>query len=290
MKITKRRWEALALIWGVVIAMSIAHAADPPKLHDCVIEPRSTVALGSPAEGILAEIFVSKGDKVSEGMPLARLDAEMEEITAELARAKAENKADLDSRREQLAFRRKELERLKSMHAKKSASERDYDQAVVERRLAQFSLESARVQYEITKIEHRRAQAMLRRREIHAPLDGVIVDIAMSPGEYVHEQSVLLSVAELDPLYVEVFLPVSEYGTVTTGMLAEVSPEQPIGGTYSAQVVVVDRLFDAASRTFGVRLELANKDYKLPAGLRCTLKYPATDETEKGANEVPGAM
>jgi hypothetical protein len=38
-------------------------------------------------------------------------------------------------------------------------------------------------------------------------------------------------------------------------------------------VTVVDRVVDAASSTFGVRLELANPDYRLPAGLKCRVRF-----------------
>jgi multidrug efflux pump subunit AcrA (membrane-fusion protein) len=41
-----------------------------------------------------------------------------------------------------------------------------------------------------------------------------------------------------------------------------------------AKVTVVDRVVDAASGTFGVRLELPNPGYKLPAGLKCKTRFP----------------
>jgi hypothetical protein len=40
-------------------------------------------------------------------------------------------------------------------------------------------------------------------------------------------------------------------------------------------VTVVDRVVDAASGTFGVRLELPNPDYKLPGGLKCDIRFAA---------------
>jgi len=40
-----------------------------------------------------------------------------------------------------------------------------------------------------------------------------------------------------------------------------------------ARVTVVDRVIDAASGTFGVRLALPNPDLKLPAGLKCRVKF-----------------
>jgi multidrug efflux pump subunit AcrA (membrane-fusion protein) len=41
-----------------------------------------------------------------------------------------------------------------------------------------------------------------------------------------------------------------------------------VGGVYKAKATIVDKVVDAASGTFGVRLELPNPDYKLPPGLK----------------------
>ena len=63
------------------------------------------------------------------------------------------------------------------------------------------------------------------------------------------------------------FLPTVLYNEIHVGGKAEVGPELPIGGIYIAIVTVVDRVLDAASGTFGVRLALPNPDFLLPAGI-----------------------
>jgi membrane fusion protein, multidrug efflux system len=57
------------------------------------------------------------------------------------------------------------------------------------------------------------------------------------------------------------------------GMTSQVKPESPLTGEYSAKVMVVDRVMDAASGTFGVRMELPNPHLKLPAGLKCSVSF-----------------
>jgi len=52
-----------------------------------------------------------------------------------------------------------------------------------------------------------------------------------------------------------------------------VLPEVPPGSRHVATVKVIDRLLDAASGTFGVRLELPNRQHKLPAGIRCIARF-----------------
>jgi hypothetical protein len=82
-----------------------------------------------------------------------------------------------------------------------------------------------------------------------------------------------MTIAEIDPLNVEVYVPITMYGRIKPGTRAVLKPEQPIGGVYQAEVSIVDRVFDAASGTFGVRLLLPNPDHRLPAGLRCSIRF-----------------
>ena len=56
-------------------------------------------------------------------------------------------------------------------------------------------------------------------------------------------------------------------------MIGVVEPAAPVTGGYVAVVTVVDRVFDAASGSFGVRLSLPNGDGALPAGHRCKVAF-----------------
>lgn len=57
-------------------------------------------------------------------------------------------------------------------------------------------------------------------------------------------------------------------------MKAQVEPHAPVTGTYEATVTVVDRVFDSASGSFGVRLTMANQGGTLLAGHRCRVAFP----------------
>ncbi len=82
----------------------------------------------------------------------------------------------------------------------------------------------------------------------------------------------ILKIAEIDPLNVEVILPASLYGQVQRGDRAEVVPETP-KQKFMARVAVVDRVINAASGTFGVRLELPNEKHLVPAGAKCKVRF-----------------
>jgi len=72
-------------------------------------------------------------------------------------------------------------------------------------------------------------------------------------------------------------VPVAWYGAIAEGMTGKVVPEEPVGGEHAATVTIVDRVVDAASGTFGVRLELPNPTCgcppaSVPRALRSALR------------------
>jgi len=249
--------------------------------YDCVMEAKSTIELQSSEEGILDRVLVKRGHRVKAREIVARLDSEQEALTTARAQLRAEAETGVNAAKAQNEFRRKEAERLEDLRSTNAIPERDYVTAVVESRLAEIAVETAVMEHDIAKLEYEQAQSRLERRSIRSPVDGVVVDVTMFPGEYVHEQATVMTIAEIDPLYVEVFMPVSQYETVQPGMAAIVAPELPIGGNYDAEVAVVDNVFDAASRTFRVRLVLPNADHALPAGLRCTVRFLQADSARE---------
>lgn len=87
----------------------------------------------------------------------------------------------------------------------------------------------------------------------------------------------MLKIADLGTLYVEVLVPIREWRNIRPGQMATVLPEPAVGGRYEATVLSVDPVFDAASGTFGVRLELPNPDFALPAGIKCLARFEPVD-------------
>ncbi len=125
----------------------------------------------------------------------------------------------------------------------------------------------------LADLELQRTSAEVALRTIHSPINGVVVERYMSPGEF-PKQERIMKLAQINPLRVEAYVPVSLLGKITVGMELHVKPEAPVSGTYKGTVTVVDRVVDAASGTFGVRLELPNPDLKLAAGLKCSMVVP----------------
>jgi multidrug efflux pump subunit AcrA (membrane-fusion protein) len=87
------------------------------------------------------------------------------------------------------------------------------------------------------------------------------------------DEETILTIAQIDPLRVEVILPSAMFGSIRPEMRAAVVPELREDQVQVASVTIVDRVIDAASGTFGVRLELPNPDHAIPGGLHCQVRF-----------------
>jgi RND family efflux transporter MFP subunit len=253
-------------------APSLAQLPDSVGL-DCVIEPSRQVELSMAVSGIIESIEVERGDRVTSGQLLARLNSGVERASAELAKQRAGSDLQVTSQRERLELARRSLKRVDTLHSNNMISEKEQDETRTTARLAQLEYDAAVEEKAIAQLEYERALEILKLREIVSPLDGFVVDRFKSVGEYVEEQPILM-LAQVNPLYVEVIAPVDLYQKINPGMVAVIFPEQPIGGELEAVVRTVDPVVEAASGTFRVRLELDNADHGIPAGIACAISFP----------------
>jgi multidrug efflux pump subunit AcrA (membrane-fusion protein) len=120
-------------------------------------------------------------------------------------------------------------------------------------------------------------KAQLSLRTLRSPFQGVVMDRFVNAGERVEEKP-LLRIAMIDPLRVEVMLPVAHYGSIAAGASLTVHPDLPNAEPVSARVTRIDKVIDPASNTFRIRLSLPNPGNRLPAGLRCRVDLPDAAE------------
>ncbi len=273
----KRLASWLFLIRLHLLALPFAVAAAPvaqSATFDCLIEPRLKLELAAPIAGVLEEVLVDRGDRVRKGDIVARLDSAIEEATVALDKARAASEAAIASRSARVAFLTLKRDRIRQLQSRGVSPQAQLDEVAADLAVATADLAEARDQRNIASLEYDRSVAILNQRSIRSPIDGLVVERKLAAGEYAYEQAPILVVAEVDPLNVEVYLPITFFPKIRTGMIASVRPADPIGGEYPAAVETVDTVFDARSGTFGVRLKLPNPGYRIPAGLRCEVEFP----------------
>ena len=250
-----------------------AQAAQAAPAYDCVIEPQQLVKLSTQAVGVIARLDADRGDVVRQGQVLGKLADDVEAAELELSRARASNEHEITGSQARLAFLRRKYGRSTQLVTDNIVSRAATEEAESDMKVAESQLRMAELNHRIARLDVQRAEALVRLRTLVSPVDGVVVERLLSVGEYRNDQVPVMTLAQLDPLRVEVFLPAAAYGQVRPGQPATITPAFPVPGPRSATVTVVDRVMDAASGTFGVRLRLTNPDLSIPGGIRCRVQF-----------------
>ena len=263
-------WLVVSLSVGALPALAQTAMEDATT---CILKPREIVHLGSPVPGLLATIGADRGDTVKTGQIVAVLESSIEEVTLILARARAANDAAIEGEKAEFDMLRHKLDRTRPLAEQRIASQQTLEDVQSKLEESRNRIRQAEMDRAQAALEAERAQRQLGLRQIKSSINGVVTERKLAPGEYVYEQTPIMTIAQVDPLNVELVVPASRYGTIRAGMEAEVRPSAPVGGTYRAKVEVVDPVIDAASNTFGVRLVLPNHDNRIPAGIRCSVAW-----------------
>jgi RND family efflux transporter MFP subunit len=272
----------LATSGGTLIALALlassqsiqsAEGGDPKSGFECMLEPRMVVKLGAQASGILAQVLVDRGDRVRSGQAVAMLESTVEAHNVSVARWRAENEVEIQLAEEASALENSRFSRRSALWTSKTVSEENFEKARSDAKLRALEIERAKYAREQARLEAARAQALLDIRTIKSPVDGIVTSRKMSPGEFVRDESQIMEIAVIDPLYVHAFLPAAAFRRVKIGTVGRVVLEDAIGGTYEAPITVKDPVIDAASSTFLTRLHLANPSYIIPSGVRCRVQF-----------------
>lgn len=259
------------LLAGIVPAAAIAAAGE----YECMIEPKQHIEIRSPVEAMIESVKVTRGEYVKRGQVLATLVSGPERAALAAAESRAQMVGDIRVSEARLDIAEKKYKRAEELFKRNFVSANARDEAEAEFRLSSEEVRRARENQRLAELDAKRAAEVLELRTIRSPLNGVVVEVMLRPGEFgaTTIKDPIMRLAEIDPLHVEVVLPVAEYGKVKRGQRAVVVPEAPIGGSYDTRVKIVDRILDAASGTFGVRMELPNARHAIPAGVRCKVRF-----------------
>jgi membrane fusion protein (multidrug efflux system) len=210
-----------------------------------------TVNVGFLVPGLVDSIGPSEGDAVAAGALLAVLDGAEYRLNLEMAVAQRERAEDEHARAE-------------AMFAERAIPENDYHKATTAVRLARAQAQLA---------EKKLADARLE-----APLSGLVARRSIQPGEQAAPGYPVFTIMQIDRVQVQVGVPEVEIGRVAVGQPATVVVPALGGAEFQGRVQLVGIAADPASRTYAVKLEVANPQRRLLPGMIAEVRIE-TDRT-----------
>jgi RND family efflux transporter MFP subunit len=239
-----------------------------------VVAARTTAAVASRIVAAVVSVSVAPGDRVRAGQRLIALDARDLEghrqqavaSVAALERAAAASAADRDAADAALMLARTTHERIAALHARRSATSHELDEAVSALRAAEARLRAAdaRIAGSDATIEAARAAAAAAAASasfavLTAPFDGVVTEKLIEPGNLASIGVPLLRIDDTRSFRLEARIDESRAAAVAVGDSVRVllgtfgtSEANEIAGRVSE----VSRAIDAASHAFLIKIDL----------------------------------
>jgi HlyD family secretion protein len=143
-------------------------------------------------------------------------------------------------------------------------------------------VKSSQAQLEAAKAHYGGSQAQLSYAEIHSPINGVIADRPVYPGEMANSGSAVISIVDISQVIARANIPVKEAAAIQTGRPATISGTS---GDVPGKVTVVSPAVDPSTTTVEVWVQAKNPGDRLKPGT--TVQVLINAEVLEGVILVP---
>lgn len=198
------------------------------------------VVVRAEVPGRIVRIAFESGTEVEAGEVLVILDVSTEKAQLRAAQAAA-------------ALAKANLERARSLVAKKTMSPAELDTAKAE-------FEAATAQIEIV-------QSNIAKKTVRAPFSGRLGLRQVNLGQVLATGDAITTLQTLDPIYVDFALPQQQINALTPGTQVRISSDASAGDVYTGKITAISPEVDPVTRNIHARATLANRDNKLRAGM-----------------------
>ena len=188
------------------------------------IQPFKSVKVGAQVSGEISALSVKIGDKVKTGDPIAEIDASTQQNTRDSAAASlASSKAALTAAQAKLREAQQNFNRQQEMVKKGAAARESLDAAQATLKSAQSAVDQAKADIRKSQLELDNAGLRLGYTSVTAPMDGVVISVAVEKGQTVNavqDSPTLVTLAQTNTMTVEAEIAEADVGAVQPGMAA----------------------------------------------------------------------
>ncbi|MGN6382378.1 MAG: efflux RND transporter periplasmic adaptor subunit [Dyella sp.] len=196
--------------------------------------------LAAEVAGLVTDVNLKSGQEVKKGQLLVQLRDGDEVAQLQQLQANAElSKITLERARKQLAAQ--------------AISQADFDTAQADTKARQAAVAQQ--------------QVVIAKKQLRAPFDGRAGIITISPGDYLAAGTTVVTVQQLDPLYVDFNVPQGELGRLKVGQPVTLTLDAYAGRSFSGKLSAINPKVDTSTRNVQVEATVPNHDQTLTPGM-----------------------
>lgn len=258
------------------------------------LRPLTEVKVGTQVSGRVVRVHADFNRPVKKGDLLAEIDpslfgAQVSQVAGQLSGAEAQ----LERARAAEQAARLIFERAQQLQAEGVASQAELEQAENALKVARADVVAANAQIKGLRAQLQSASTTLAYTKIYSPIDGIVIDRAVDPGQTVASSfsaPVLFVIAQdLSAMQVLADIDEADVGKVREGMAALVRvdafPEQSFAGTLTQ--IRYNPTEVQGVVTYAAVLDVKNDELKLRPGMTATVTI--TTNAAKGVPAVRNA-
>jgi RND family efflux transporter MFP subunit len=242
------RTAAPWLVGAAVLLHSVRSLAADGSWVNGVTEPIKDVTLAFPIVGVVGARPLEEGSTVRKGQVVIELDKQLEEL-------------DLERKRLSRELAASELERLKSLAQRNAIS------------VSKEEIEKKRSEFEITKVDHDLAAAVLMRRQLISPIDGQVAQFYKDVGEKCEDQQPVVRIVDTRRCHLVANLEPSLAQSLRLNQKVRVEVligDSPV--TVEGTLIYLSPVADAASGLLRIKAVFENPEGKIRPGIAGRLR------------------
>jgi membrane fusion protein (multidrug efflux system) len=215
--------------------------------------------LAANASGRVTRTMVERGSYVAKQATIAQLDTRMAALATNEAQANAE------TAQNQKTLAEEECQRYQRLFQRGVITQQEYDRQTSSCKTAATSAVAAQSREE-------QARQQLGDATIRAPFPGLVAERYVSVGEYVHPDTKVAHIVDIDPLRLELTIPEANMSAVKEGQTVVFEVAAFPGRAFTGTVHYIGPAVRAQTRDLVFEAIVPNKDHRLRPGLFATAR------------------
>jgi RND family efflux transporter MFP subunit len=246
----------------------------------------ATVDVVPRVAGRLEAVSVQLGDRVTKGQQVAKIeDREIREQINEAEANLGVNQATLTQRESDALALGTTLERIRLQHKAGLVATQALEDAETRHAAAVSQVTGAKAQMQQTRARIEGLKITLSNTTILSPVDGFVSRRLLDPGAFAGANTQVLSVVAIGTVRLVASVVEKDFKRVQVGVPAVVEVDTFPGEQFMGQVSRVAPVFDPATRTAQIEIEVPNPGFRLKPGMYARVRL--TVERRANALTVP---
>jgi RND family efflux transporter MFP subunit len=246
----------------------------------------ATVQVVPRVNGRLQAVFVKLGDPVRKGQIVAKIeDFEVQEQVRQAEASYKVSEATIRQRQADLKLAQTNLDRNKSLLDRELLPRQTYDDTDARHQAAVAQVDLARAQFDQAKARLDELKITLSNTQIPSPVNGFVGKRFLDPGASVGPNAPVVSVVDITRVRMVANLVEKDVKRMTVGTRAAVDVDAFPGEQFQGKVSRIAPVFDPATRTAELEIEVPNPLYRLKPGMYARVQLMV--DTRPNALTVP---